>query len=114
MFQSRCLNNKINRLHERCNDKNSTYESLLVRDQSVSIYIRNLQILATEIFKAHRDLSPPIFKEPFNKRTLNYELQHPSQFAIARVESIYNGSKSIAYLGPKLWNMVPNKLKDMS
>ena len=114
MFQSRCLNNKINRLHERYNGKNSTCQSLLVRDPPLSVYIRNLQILATEIFKAHRDLSSPIFKEPFNKRTLNYELQHPSQFAIARVESIYNGSKSIPYLGPKLWNMVPNKLKEMS
>ena len=43
MFHSRALNNKINRLHERClrivyNDKKSTYENLLVRNISVSSY----------------------------------------------------------------------------
>ena len=54
------------------------------------------------MFKFHRDLSPPIFKELFNKRTLDYELLHPSQSAIPRVESVYYGSKSIACLGPKI------------
>ena len=76
MFHSRSLNNKVNRLHERClrivyNDKNPTYGNLLVRDWSVSVHVRNLRILATEMFKVDRGLSPPIFTEPFNKRTLN-------------------------------------------
>ena len=56
-----------------------------LRDRSVSVHIKNLQILSTEMFKVQRDLSPPIFKEFFNKRTLNYELRHPSQFRIPRV-----------------------------
>ena len=112
MFHSRTLNNQINHLHERClvivyNDKKLTYENLLVRDISVSIHVRNLQILVTEILRVHRDLSPSIFKELFNKRTFNYELRHPSQFTIPRIETVYNGSESIAYLGPKIWNMVP-------
>ena len=119
MFHSRTLNNKINRLQERClrivyNDEKSTYENLLVRDRSVSGHVRNLQILAIEMFKVHSDLSPPIFKELFHKRTSNYELRHPSQVTIPRIESVYNGSESIAYLGPKIWNMVPSELKEMS
>ena len=41
MFHSRCLNNKINRLHERClrmiyNDKISNFEELLNKDNSQS------------------------------------------------------------------------------
>ena len=119
MFHSHTLNNKINRLHERCltiayNDKKSTYENLLVRNISVSVHVTNLQILVIEMFKVHSGLSSPIFKELFHKRTLNYELQHPSQFKIPRTESVYNGSESIAYLGPKIWNMVPSELKEMS
>ena len=47
-------------------------------------------------------------------RRLNYELRHPSQFTIPRIESVYNGSESVAYLGPKIWNMVPSELKEMS
>ena len=119
MFHSRTLNNKINRLHQSClrivyNDKKLTYENLLVRDKSVTVHVRNLEILVTEIFKVHRDLSPPISKERFNKRTLSYELGHPSQFTIPRIESVYNGYESIAYLRPKTGNMVSSELKDMS
>ena len=118
MFHSRTLNNKINHLHERClrivyNDKKSTYESLLERDRSVSVHIRNLQILATEMFKVHNGLSPPIFNNLFEKRTLNYELRHPSQFTIPNVRSVFNGCNSIAFLGPKIWHMVPSDLKDI-
>ena len=93
------------------NDKKSTYEYLLVRDRSVSIHKRNLQILTMETFKV---LSPPILKELFNKRTLNYELRHPSQFTMPRFESVYNGSESIACLGPKIWSKVPSESKEMS
>ena len=63
------------------------------------------------MFKVQRDLSPSIFKKLFNKRTLNYELRHLSQFTVPRVESVYNRSESIACLGPKIWNMVPSELK---
>ena len=56
MCYGRALNNKINRLHERClrliyNDKQLTFEELLEKDDSVSIHIRNLQTLAIEMYK---------------------------------------------------------------
>ena len=51
---SRTNDNKINRLHERClrivyNDKESSFNDLLEKDGSVSIHMRNTQILATEM-----------------------------------------------------------------
>ena len=47
MCHSRALNNKINRLHERClriiyNDKTSTFKKLLEKDNSASIHYRNI------------------------------------------------------------------------
>ena len=50
------MNNKINRLHERCmrliyGDKTSSFEELLEQDKSVFIHTRNLQMLATECLK---------------------------------------------------------------
>ena len=56
MFHSRCLNNKINRLHERClrmiyNDKISNFEELLNKDNSVSIHHNNMEALAIECTK---------------------------------------------------------------
>ena len=56
MFHSRALNNKIKRLQERClsmvyNDKTSTFNELLEKDNSISIHYRNVQALAIEMFK---------------------------------------------------------------
>ena len=53
---------KINELHKRClriiyNDKTSSFEILLEKDGSVSIHNRNLQDLATEMFKISRGIS---------------------------------------------------------
>ena len=83
-------------------NKKSPYENVLVRDRSVSVHVRNLQILAIEMFTVHSDLYLPIFQELFHKRTLNYELRHLSHFTIPRIESVYNGFESIAYLGSKI------------
>ena len=51
IFHSRSLNNKINRLQERClriiyNDKRSTFEELLTKDKSVSVHHNNIYSLA--------------------------------------------------------------------
>ena len=52
MSRRRSLNNKINRLHERClriiyNDKQSNFKKLLVKDNSVSMHHQNIHCLAT-------------------------------------------------------------------
>ena len=65
MLHSRCNNNKIKYLHERCLrliycDKNSSYEELVERDGSVFIHHRNTQNLATEIYKVKSELVPLI------------------------------------------------------
>ena len=62
MFHSHIINNKMNRLHESFlrllyGDKWSSFEKLLEQDKSVTIHTRNLQILATEMFKVYRKCS---------------------------------------------------------
>ena len=76
MCHSRTINNKINNLHERClrviySDKISSFKELLERDGFVPIHNRNLQILATEMFKVYNNIAPPIVSEIFNKRNPN-------------------------------------------
>ena len=73
MFHNHTINNKINGLHERSlrivySDKNSNYEQLLEKDGSVSIHNRNLQILATEMFKVSKNLSITIVKDIFQRK----------------------------------------------
>ena len=57
MFHSRTMNNKINHLHERFLRivYSVLFERLIERDKFVQIHIRNLQILAIEIFKVSKD-----------------------------------------------------------
>ena len=65
MLHSRKNNNKVKHLHERClrliySDKNSSYENLLEKDNSVSISDKNIQALAIEMFKVKHKLCPEI------------------------------------------------------
>ena len=120
MCHSRANNGKINRLHERClriiySDKQSSFETLLEKDGSVSVHNRNLQILATEMYKIKNDLSPLIVTELFEQRNeQHYDLRKNSQFTIPPIRTVYHGSESISFLGPKIWNILPDRLKNVN
>ena len=68
VFHSRTMNNKINRLHEKCfrivcRDKTPSFGKLLEKDGSVTIHTRNLRTLVTEMFKVYKNLSPEIIAD---------------------------------------------------
>ena len=53
MPHGRCLNNKINKVQQRAlrivyQDKKSSFETLLKRDKSPSVHMKNIQYLATD------------------------------------------------------------------
>ena len=118
MCHSRTINIKINHLHERClrviyNDKVSSFKELLERDRSIPVHSKNLQILVTRMFKVYNNIAPPIFREIFDKRNPNYQLRHTSHFSIPTVRSVNNGTESLSFLGPKIWDIVPTELKNV-
>ena len=117
MFHSRSLNNKINSLHERalritCGDRSSSFENLLKKDNSVSIHHRNIQALATEMFKVKNNIAPEIMKELFAPKMSSYDLRNNNSFKRRRVKSVWHGTESVSYLGPKIWDLVPNEIKE--
>ena len=119
MFHSLIINNKINRLYKRClrllyGDKSQSFEKLSEQDKSVTIHTRNLQMLATEMFKVYQNISPPIFSEIFYQRDINYNLRINSDFAMPNVRSVFDGSESISYLGRKIWDIVLLELKELA
>ena len=100
MFHSRTLNNKINRLHERClrivyNDKLSSFQNRLDQDRSVSVHTRNLKALVIEMYKVSKGIAPKIFADIFNcKSRENYDLRYQSEFSRPRVKSVFNGTET--------------------
>ena len=111
---SRTNNRKINRLHERClrikyNDKQSSFIKLLEKDNSVSIHQKNQQMVATEMSKVSNGLSPVLMNDIFKiKGEQTYNLRKLSQFYRTKVNFVYNGTQSVPFLRPIIWDFVPN------
>ena len=71
------------------------------------------QILATEMYKIKNDLSPLIVTELFEQiNEQHYRLRKNSQFTIPPIRTAYHGSESILFLGPRIWNILPVRLKN--
>ena len=47
------------------------------------------------------------------KRNPNYQPRHTLHVSIPPVRSVYNGTESVSFLGPKIWDIVPTKLKEV-
>ena len=90
MFYNRHLSKRMNSVPEKCRaravyeDNISTYEQLLETDNSVKMHKKNLQLLATKLYKVKSGFSPDITKY---------------------------GNKSLFYLARKIWELVPNDIK---
>ena len=79
MLHNSTPNNEINRIHERAfrivyRDKTSNFTKLLQKDNAVLVNQRNLQVLATEVYKARMGLAPQLVKENFPLSTQAYNL----------------------------------------
>ena len=116
MFYSRTLNNRINMLHERAlrlvyKDTHLTFNELLRKDNSFTIHHRNLQKLATEMYKVTNGLAPPIMKSVFPERAVPFNLRNKNNFRATNVSSVFNGTETISFRGPKTWILVPDEIK---
>ena len=119
MFHSRKLNNKINKLHERClrivyNNNTSTYEELLETDNSVSVHFRNVQALAIELYKVVNGFSPDIMKDVFPlNENLRYNTRNKRTFHSRDIRTVHFGSETLSHLAPKIWELVPEEIKKL-
>ena len=66
------------------------------------------------MFKVYRNMSPTIFSELFRWRDISYNLRSNSNFLVPNVKSVFHGSESISYIGPKIWDIVPLELKELT
>ena len=116
MFHSRALDNRINKLHERAlrlvyKKTLLTFDELLQIDKSFTIHHRNLQKLATEMYKIKNDMSPAMMKLIFPESTNPYNLRNKNPFKSDNVHTVFNGTETLSYRGPKTWALVPDNIK---
>ena len=89
-----------------------TFKELLEKNKTVSIYQKNLQVLATEIFKAKLNISPEILKELFSFNVRNYNLRSQSTLKRIKTNSVSFGSERLSSLAPKIWDLVPDSFNN--
>ena len=84
MFHSQRMELRVNKIHERAlcaicpSDSKLIFKELLDKNKTVSIHQKNLQVLATEVFKAKLKISPEILKELFSFNIRNYSFRSQS------------------------------------
>ena len=125
MFHSRQINTRINGLHHRAlrmiyHDENSSFEELLRKDGSVTIHHRNLQFLATEMFKVTKGIGPAFMGEIFtrnpnaNPQDVSVGSRLKSTFYNpANPKKVNSGLETLRCLGPKIWDMIPFELRNV-
>ena len=47
------------------------------------------------------------------RKEITYELKQRSQFHVPSVHSVFSGTESLKFLGPKVWALVPNEMKQL-
>ena len=108
MFHSRAMEHRINRIHERTlriihpNQHQLIFKELLEKNKTISIHQRNLQTLATEIYKAKNKISPEILNSLFEFTNKNCNLRNASILKKKRYFRVHYGSESLLSLAPKM------------
>ena len=111
---------RINRLQERSlrilyKDDISAFEELLQQDNSVTIHTRNIQILATEMYKVYNNKSSDFICQLFSKSNVTYNLRNVSDFERPIVNTVWwgggGGEEIVRNIGPQIWELTPSDIK---
>ena len=66
------------------------------------------------MYKIKNCMAPDYLAELFNVRESNYIIRNSDQFTLPKFNTMTFGRKSFTYYGAKLWNNLPNEIKESS
>ena len=117
MFHSRTLNNRINKLHERAlrivyKNSNLDFQELLILDKSFCMHHRNLQKLATEMFKIKHNIAPILLRELFPKYENTHNLRSNRYWQTSNVRTVGFGTETLIFRGQKTWQLLPDSIRN--
>ena len=107
----------LNRLHERAlrivyKNSHLTFEELLLQDKSFSIHHRNLQRLATEMFKIKNNIAPTLMQELFPTNENKYNLRNERPWQTFNVRTVGFGTETLLFRGKKTWQLLPEQIRN--
>ena len=63
------------------------------------------------MYKVKNNLSPTLMKSIFPEREIPYNLRNLNPFQVTNVNTVFHGTETITFRGPKVWGMVPENMK---
>ena len=118
-FCSNRLTGKLEKLneHELCfvyQDKISTYETLVVKNGCSTLANQRLANMLNTVFGAIKNGNVPTsISELLTTRNSNYNLRGDAILKLPKVNSTKYGIKSWRYQAARLWNTIPNNLRNI-
>ena len=78
----------------------SSFTELLEKDKSTTRLNRNIQLL-----------SPTFMNENAQHY---YDFRKKTEFKRNKVKTVYNGTETLTFLGPRIWEIVPDYIKKVA
>ena len=108
---------KLEKIQERAlrfiyNDSDSPYENLLEKSQLPSLRLRRLRSMAIEVFKIINKQTPVYLHDLVTIKKSSYSFRYNNTVNIPRVNTTRYGLHSLRYGAAKLWNELPNDLRE--
>ena len=64
------------------------------------------------MFKVKIGCDPNIMKEIFETDNRNYNFRHNFLIKRCNIRSVYYGTETASFIGPKIWDTLPNNCED--
>jgi len=107
---------KVEKLQKRAlrivyNDYTSSYEMLLQKSKSSSLYICRLKKLAAFVYKVLQNECKPVSSDFFRVLDHSHDTRSSVCLKQVNVKSVKYGTNSLKYQGVITWNSLPNSMK---
>ena len=94
-------------------DFESSYSELLEQCGKPSLYVSRLRSTLECMFKIMNNALPPVDASLFTLNNCSYNLRNQNTLVRPRVDTVHFGQKSMLAHGPKLWNEIPEHMRNV-
>ena len=109
---------KMEKFHERCirfiyNDYDLEYFELLKLKNLTTLFGKRTLTMCYETYKTIHGLNAGYMKDIFKERPSKYPSRNKNDLYIPMVNQVTYGYKSYRVEGPRIWNFLPNEIKEI-